>query len=345
MKMPHTWLSLVSSLVLGALAGAAARADDPEGTRRVRVLNYPDCIELTNSIGTRVVLCHQVGGRVLVYAQDGVNALYLDPREALWGTPDAPENPAASAGRFDIGPEYLVPRHDVLWSGAWSAEITGPRAATLTSAEDPATGVQLVRDFVLASDSSHLACRQTIRNTSDATRHWCHWSRTFAVHGGIAIVPLTPETSKFPNGYIMMEGRTMMNIAPEDPAIRRRGRFLEVVAPPAQPKLGMDSHAGWLAYQMPQDMVFVKRFAADPDRVYNEVAGLTLSVWYPAKERTPACELEPIGPREALAPGASARFTEHWHLIANPFPKAGETLDLDALAARIEQLKPAPDSP
>ena len=31
-----------------------------------------------------------------------------------------------------------------------------------------------------------------------------------------------------------------------------------------------------------------------PDRVYNEAAGLTLSVWYPTG---PRIELEPIGPR------------------------------------------------
>ena len=50
---------------------------------------------------------------------------------------------------------------------------------------------------------------------------------------------------------------------------------------------------------MPNDTAFVKRFPAFPDRVYNEAAGLTLSVWYPAG---PRIELEPIGPRERLQP-------------------------------------------
>jgi hypothetical protein len=45
-------------------------------------------------------------------------------------------------------------------------------------------------------------------------------------------------------------------------------------------------------------------------------------------------ELEPIGPRERLAPGQSASFTETWSIADLPFPKPGEQLDL----ARIRQL-------
>ena len=55
-------------------------AASPEGTSRVRVLNYPDCIQLENET-TRVVLGHHRGGRVLIYAHQGKNALYLDPAE------------------------------------------------------------------------------------------------------------------------------------------------------------------------------------------------------------------------------------------------------------------------
>jgi hypothetical protein len=85
---------------------------------------------------------------------------------------------------------------------------------------------------------------------------------------------------------------------------------------------------------MPGDVLFVKRFAVHPDRVYNEAAGLTLSVWYPPGARI---ELEPIGPRERLAPGEEASFTEEWLLLAHPFPKAGEQIDLPKLREQVEQ--------
>ena len=85
---------------------------------------------------------------------------------------------------------------------------------------------------------------------------------------------------------------------------------------------------------MPNDTLFVKRFPAYPDRVYNEAAGLTLSVWYPTG---PRIELEPIGPRERLKPGESASFTEEWWLLSHPFPKKGQRLDLKALAEQVEK--------
>jgi hypothetical protein len=78
--------------------------------------------------------------------------------------------------------------------------------------------------------------------------------------------------------------------------------------------------------------LFVKRFPAYPDRVYNEAAGLTVSVWYPVGKQV---ELEAIGPRERLKPGESASFTEDWWLLAHPFRKKGERLDLKALAEQV----------
>lgn len=126
-------------------------------------------------------------------------------------------------------------------------------------------------------------------------------------------------------------------LRPEDPAIQRREDFIVVTGPPAFPKLGFDSHAGWFAYQMPNDLAFVKRFETYPDRVYNEVAGLTISVWYPQPSQTPAVELEPIGPRERLQPGESASFTEHWWLLEHPFPKDGAQTDLNAFAEKVNR--------
>lgn len=322
--------------VLAAVLSAFAAAD-PAGTRRVTLLNYPDCIELSNA-DTTVVLGHYVGGRVLKYAWRGKDALFLSPEEAKWKADQPAASRAVTAGRFDLGPENLVPRREVLWSGRWTAEIIGPCAARLISQPDAATGVQLIREFRLAATGSHLACTQIIKNVSGETKEWCHWSRTFAQHGGIGVVPLSPG-SKFPHGYVMYQpGRDLaILLRPADPNIRARDGFIEVLGPPAYPKLGFDSHAGWFAYQMPNDLAFVKRFATYPDRVYNEVAGLTISIWYPKFEQTPAVELEPIGPRERLAPGETASFTENWWLLENPFPRAGAPLDLKQLAAKVER--------
>lgn len=319
------------------LALTASAADLPQGVRRVKVLNYPDCFELSNA-DTKVTLCHHVGGRVLEYSFQGKNALYLDPREEKWGTPGGPKAPS-SAGRFDIGPEYLIPKRDTLWAGAWQPEAIGPRAVRLTSLPDTATGVQLIREFTLAAKSSHLECKQIIKNVSQDTKHWSHWSRTFAVHGGIGVIPQTPDTRRFPTGFVMYNQGEEHSIIvrPTDPNVRMRGKFLEVLGPTRQPKLGFDSNAGWFAYVLPHDQAFVKRYPSPKDGVYPEIAGLTLCFWYPQASFVPACELEPHGPRSNIKPGESASFTEDWYLLPHKFPAAGQQLDLDQLAAQVER--------
>jgi hypothetical protein len=83
---------------------------------------------------------------------------------------------------------------------------------------------------------------------------------------------------------------------------------------------------------MRNDTLFVKSFPVFPDRVYNEIAGLTVSIWYKEDSQV---ELEPIGPMEILKPGASASFTEEWWLLDFPFPGAGQDVDLEKLEETV----------
>jgi CubicO group peptidase (beta-lactamase class C family) len=294
---------------------------------------YKQAVEL--KLGeTRAVLCPEVGGRPLEFSIRGQNSLFLDEQE---GQPLNGRQPAVTAGRFDFGPEMTTPSHPKLFAGRWSAEITGARSARLISQKDDNTGVQLIRDFELQGSNkvAHLSCKQTIINISSEPKEYCHWGRSFAVGGGICLIPLEGK-SRFPSKYALYEDRGIINVAGKDDNIRERDGFLEILAAPRKPKLGFDSYAGWLAYVMPGDLLFVKRFKTYPDRVYNEAAGLTISVWYPPGNRV---ELEPIGPRERLAPGEAASFTEEWYLQDYPFPKTGERVDLGKLRAVVEGQK------
>jgi hypothetical protein len=330
--MVLNWRSCVLAVLLHtALWSTAAPGQDAQ---RLTFHGYPDCIELRNAT-TRVILSPS-GGRVLEYSLGDENALYLE--EAETGKPYEPGQRASmSAGRFDIGPEKIIPPHPRLWSGTWKGEILGPRHARLTSEPDEAIGTQLVRDFRLAEGGTQLACTQTIRNISSRPTQWCHWSRTFARGNGICLVPLTPP-SRFPGGYVMYEDGDRINIRPEDPHIRQRDGMLEIFGVPRHPKLGMDSYAGWFAYLMPGDLLFIKRFPVYPDRVYNEAAALTVSIWYPEDRRV---ELEPIGPRERLQPGQEASFTEEWFLASMPFPQKGQEVSIAQVRAVVAQLPPA----
>ncbi len=288
-----------------------------------------DAAQLENE-STRVVLCHQAGGRVLQYALNGQNIIYLDPSAAGW-TEDDGGRANMTGGRFDIGPEQINPPRPTLWQGPWEVALTGPRAARLTSQPDEATGVQLIRDFQLARDTS-LTCTQTIRNVSSEVQEYCHWSRTFAVGGGIALVPLTPP-SRFPNFYTMRRGRDEILMRPVDEQIREREGFLEISGAPEHAKLGIESYAGWFAYLAPSDLLFIKRFPTFRDRSHSEVDAHNVSIWYPDG---PMVELEPLGPRERLEPGGSASFTETWELAAFEFPQGDDPVDIAAVERVVE---------
>lgn len=286
---------------------------------------FDACIALSNRT-TRAILCPAVGGRVLEYSYQGLQALPLPKPGA--------KNPSP-AGRFDIGPELVIPKRPLLWKGAWTGEITGPRRARLTSQEDAASGVQLIREFELAKEGASLSCRQIILNVSDRVLEYAHWSRTFVQGEGIVVIPLSTP-SRFPNKYVMYERNGhVIDFKPEDPMIRERQGFIEILGAPRNPKLGFDSTAGWFAYLSPNNLMFLKHYPVYPDRVYNELAGLTVSIWYP--DNWSVVELEPIGPRERILPGGRAGFTETWNLAPFDFPgKSGA--DLQDLRATAEDL-------
>ncbi len=325
-------LMLFMATAMQSVSPRGSAAEEMPGTGLIDYAGYSDCIKLENE-NTRIILGPHCGGRILEYSWKGENGIYLDADHNGWVYEPGKPTIDPSGGRFDIGPEAVIPKHPDLWLGKWTAEIIGPRAARLTSVEDRATGVQLVREFRLDESSSHLSCKQIIKNVSAETQAWCHWSRTFARGGGICLIPLTPH-SRFPGKYIMYGPGPVMNYRPNDPNIRVRDGFLEILGTPKRPKLGIDSYVGWFCYLMKNDLMFVKSFPTYPDRVYNEMAGLTISIWY---YKDMMCELEPIGPMEKIAPGESAAFTEEWWLIPHKFPKQGSEVDLDGIRRIVNQ--------
>ena len=317
------------ALLFATLIVVPCVAQDRAGAKSIQYFGYTNAIELTNGT-VRAVVAGQSGGRIIEYSVGGKNVLYLSDQEKAWKPGEPPQS---SAGRFDIGPELVIPERKVLWSGDWKAEIIADRHARLTSPDDASTGVKLIRDFVLHADSSRLDCTQTIVNISRQPVEWCHWSRTFAVGRGICAIPLS-KPSRFPNSYVLYEEGSLINFRPMDDNIRVRDGHIEILAAPRKPKLGFDSYAGTIAYFAPNDLLFVKTFKTFPDRVYNEAAGLTISVWYPDNNMI---ELEPIGPRERLAPGESAAFTETWHVLEHKFP-GNQPADLSQLTDIIRSL-------
>jgi hypothetical protein len=317
-KLKPILMAMVSLLLLGEIVSAQDEPKLPSGVAMVDVADYKDCFELKNET-MRVVLCHQRGGRVLVYERDGANVLYLKD-ESGW---DPNANGIArqlSAGRFDVGPEQLQVRGDDLWLGQWEAKATGDREVKMSSIVDSKSGLQVVRKFTLHETTSRLTITQTVTNEGDELVRQCFWSRTLAVHGGVTVVPCDSNRSLMPNLYCMAPNGKTLNFRPDDPAIRRIDDYLVIDGPPEHAKLGMDSVKGWVAYQTRSDQLFVKRYPVLDIGQYGELAGYNLSIWYPKESFMPACEVEPIGPMKTLRPRESDSFTVDWWLLPREFP-------------------------
>jgi len=332
MSKCEIFLVLCASVTLIAQIERAEAEETPVGTDYIDYFGYPDCIKLENE-NTRIVLGLH-GGRVLEYSWKGENSIYLDPDHKGWIYEPGEPTIDPSGGRCDIGPEIVIPPHPDLWLGKWTGEIIGPRSARLISVEDEPTGTQLVREFKLDESSSRLTFTQIIKNVSAETKEWCHWSRTFALGRGICVVPLSDHLNRFPNKYLVYGPGPVMNYRPEDPNIRVRDGFLEIVDTPQEPMIAIDSYAGWFSYLMQNDLMFVKRFPTYPDRMYNDMAAFTIVMWYFKDE---LCELEPIGPKEIIAPAESASFTEEWWLVPYEFPASRTAVDLDEVAQMVNR--------
>jgi len=303
------------------------------GARIVTERNYPNCIELRND-SVRLILEPNLGGRILVYELNGKNVLYVDQAQdgRIY---EQGKYIHPSAGRFDIGPELTIPQHPSLYFGKWIARITGDREAEMISQKDSMTGVQLIRKFKLNKSGSLLEYTQVIKNFSNSTKSYCHWSRTFVKGGGIALAPLN-KSSRYPKGYLIYGPGKILNFMPDmEDNIRIREGILEITGSPSQPKIVTDSYAGWLAYITNDNLLFIKRYPAFPLRNYGEIAASTACFYY----RDLMCEVEPISPMEIIEPSQETSFTEYWYLFDYIYPN-DKLADLKGIQNKIDRLQP-----
>jgi hypothetical protein len=78
----------------------------------------------------------------------------------------------------------------------------------------------------------------------------------------------------------------------------------------------------------------VKKFEVFDDKVYGEMTGATVSIWY---NNEGICEIEPIGPWEWIQPGKSISFVENWYIVDYKYPK-NKKANLEEIRKIISEL-------
>lgn len=276
---------------------------------------------------TTVAVDAEIGGRIMEYSLNGNNVLYVKGNEPAKVT-------GLDGGRCDFGPEKIVPKRPETWSGIWELVEKKNNYIKIKSQTAKKAGVYLTREFTLDENSSHLKFKQSIVNVTDTPKRYCHWSRTFGEPNGICLAPMN-SNSRYPKGYIVYTNDNKLDFNPKGGKNERlRDGVLEILGPPENAKFVTDGSEGWLAYITPDNQLFIKKFKVFEEKVYGEMTGATVSIWY---NKEGVCEIEPIGPWEWIKPEESISFTENWYLMDFKYPKE-RNADLNEIKSIIKKL-------
>ncbi|MCO1576850.1 DUF4380 domain-containing protein [Crossiella sp. SN42] len=283
-----------------------------------------DPIWLDNGV-LRLGFLPVLGGRLLSLRHEGVEVLWRNPRllddqlRPVGGHRFAPNSgelgdwvnyggdktwPAPQG--WSGAHEWPGPPDPVLDSGPYTA-TTGPDRITLTSGDDPRTGLRLTRRFTLRGNGYRLDL--TAANTGGSPVRWALWNVTQlpggSVHIGLAdrpeprVIDLVPAAHRVEHDVL------------GDRAVVPRQHTVG--------KLGFPSSAGWVTHVGPRRLL-TQRFTVDRAAEYPD-GGSPLEVWLESPLPQPIAalgnlnppdeivECEVLGPLTTLAPGARTTLT------------------------------------
>ncbi|MFF6866449.1 DUF4380 domain-containing protein [Streptomyces ardesiacus] len=310
---------------------------DPEGrvsaVRRARAGH--EIVEVDNGL-VRLSIAPALGGRLLSAVRDGHEFLHRNPDlldDALnardpraVGPHDGPMSAWHNWGGDKTWPapqgwsgpeEWAGPPDPVLDSGAYTCEMEvadddSRAVVTLTSGDDPRTGLRLTRRITLAAGRCDFSLRLGARNVSARTVRWALWNVTQlpghpAERPGDGVWlgtagPGTPDTVDLVAGT----GR---------PRVEHHGDVLHVPAQDVVGKVGFPDAVGWIAHVGPAG-TWTYRFPVDPAAPYTD-GGSRAEVWMEHPLEAPlehlgglrprhrVVECEALGPYRELAPGGT----------------------------------------
>ncbi|GLU49980.1 DUF4380 domain-containing protein [Nocardiopsis ansamitocini] len=300
-----------------------------------------EVVYLDNGV-LRLGVVPALGGRLLSALHRGTEFLYRNPR--LLGADLHPvdgERPAPTSGPMSAwrnfggdktwpapqgwdGPhEWAGPPDPVLDSGEYDRAVaTGADGAvtlTLTSGDDPRTGLRLRRRLTLAPGRSGYRLELTAHNTSDTPRRWALWNVTQlgaepVGHASAQGVYVGTADSADPSAVVpLVAGDANPRVEQSHPGV------LRVPAQDVIGKAGFPAATGWLAC-VGAAGTMTQRFDVVEGAPYPD-QGSRAEVWleYPPEHPLehlgglfPAdriVECEALGPLTDLAPGDSTTLT------------------------------------
>lgn len=304
----------------------------------------------------RLHVVPDIGGRVIQYALGEKEFFWVNAALAGKTSPDTGLDP--DGGWLNYGGEKLWPApqgwdNDQQWPGppdavldgqCYRAEIDADSAAiSLTSRDDPRSGIRFGRRISLHLRSSRVSVEASMTNVDTKPRRWGIWAHV-QLDAGLAGTddynrlmrawcPINPN-SHFKAGYNILFGEK------DNPSFEpdaKRG-LMKVSYHYKVGKAALDSDAGWVATVDGRNGdVFVQRFTFEPKKPYPD--GASVEFWHNGLGRiyaynkwidmpdnraaTPyVFESEILSPFASLQPGETYTWQYEWAAcrIGGDFP-------------------------
>ena len=274
-----------------------------------------DCIRLTNG-KVEILITRDIGPRIIRYGFVGGPNLFAEIPAHIGGHGEA-EWMNRGGHRLWIAPE----------ADPWSYEPDNePYASAIqisggirtVQAAGPIAGLEKQMDIVFDQETGGVSILNKLTNRTDHPVHCGAW--TIAVMGlnGRAILPL-PEKRFPPNQILTAVQRwaTWSYTDFADPRWTWGSRFLFLRQDPAAAvpqKIGMESDAGWMAYER-ENMLFIKKYSHFAGAEYPDY-GTNVQTY----TNSEILELEQLGPLSTLQPGESLSLPEEWKIFGDFAP-------------------------
>lgn len=304
--------------------------------RKIVYRGYTDCYQISND-SVKLIVVAQAGGRVFNFSLNDRNIISED--EALNGKTIVDFNIKTfepDGGRFDIrGSTSPGKQRDTLWIGPYTTEITSKYSMKMTSLVDKNMGIDICREFILDSTSSHLRIRQTMTNHSNKETNLYFWGRIFCQIGGKIVIPLNPN-SRYSSKWGYVDNGVLVSANVTDSLVEALDTILTFRASKngVKRRYGADPNRGWILYGLNEQILLMK-YKVDLTKTYLTEYGESLILYTDGATKV---ELEPISPAEKLSAGQSYTFEEDWWLFNYPPAK---TKDFDGTAAATYALSKA----
>ncbi|MGQ4270027.1 DUF4380 domain-containing protein [Nocardiopsis changdeensis] len=329
------------------MSGVEVRREGAGAHERIVLDNGAVRLTAAPGLGGRL-LSVRFGGREHLYRNprlldadlrpvEGVELGPVDGPMSVWNNVGGDKTWPAPQG-WDGPGQWAGPPDPVLDSGAYTAEAAtapdGSAVLTLTSGDDPRSGLRLRRRITLEPGTAGFRLDLEAANTSGTARRWALWNVTQIDGsgagpdaGGVFVGVGGPGPHTVP----LVAGNGNPEVLGHAPGV------LRVPAQDVVGKVGFPTATGWLAH-VGAAGTLTQRFAVHGKAEYPD-SGSRAEVWLEAPVERPlehlgglcpvdrVTEVEALGPLTDLAPGAATALTIAFGLGTGTGPVAGVTPD------------------